>query len=339
MQQPRVTVIIPTRNRSAQVSAAICSVLAQTYPAAEVLVCDDGSTDGTRAVVAAFGAPVRLIELPYTGLPGRVRSAGVRQAVGELVAFLDDDDEWEPGKLALQVAALEAAPDAGLVYTDARLRHEDGSLSPPVLLARHARSGPLMDRLIDECFIHPSTVLVRRELLTAAGGFDEGIPIGEDYDLWLRLARLTNGVCVARPLVTVDRSAHSSSQARQRLAYEMAMRGLQRAVAGGALTWRQRLRARRSLARLGTRAGRHALSDGDTDAAVHHARGALRRYPLHREAWALLRRTLGHGTRPPHQPAAADTVSAAATTDPTRNSVQLPRRSTGSRPGPPASQR
>ncbi|MEX1184826.1 MAG: glycosyltransferase family 2 protein [Gemmatimonadota bacterium] len=297
--QPRVSVIVPTRDRADLLLRAVQSVLRQSFTDLEVLICFDGAADEARGRVAALRGPVRLIELPPSGLPGRVRNGGLAEAGGELIAFLDDDDEWSPTRLALQVALLDASRDTGIVYTDARLRYEDGSLSPPVLADRHKRGGALLDALIDDCFIHPSTVLVRRTVLADAGGFDDDLPIAEDYDLWLRIARVTRGACIAEPLATIGRSHASSSGRRRRLAYELSVRVLERALARG-MTPLQRLRCRRSLARLGTRAGFHALSEHDADAAAAFARAALRHHPLHRPAWSLLWRSRnGGGGRQP----------------------------------------
>ena len=97
---PTVSVVIPTYNRADLLSSAIDSVLAQSCPASEILVVDDGSTDTTAQVVMGYGHPVQYLQLPHTGLPAATRNAGIRAATGDLLAFLDSDDLFLPDKLA-----------------------------------------------------------------------------------------------------------------------------------------------------------------------------------------------------------------------------------------------
>jgi glycosyltransferase involved in cell wall biosynthesis len=120
----RVSAVIPTFNRAQLVGRAIRSALAALSPGDEILVVDDGSTDGTAAVVEAFGPPVRLLRLPHRGA-GATRNAGVAAAHGPLVAFLDSDDEWLPDKIALQRAFLERRPDALYAFSDFGVRRDE----------------------------------------------------------------------------------------------------------------------------------------------------------------------------------------------------------------------
>ncbi|HUE97232.1 MAG TPA: glycosyltransferase family A protein, partial [Longimicrobiaceae bacterium] len=130
---PRVSVLIPTYDRRSWLAGAVESVLGQTFRDLEVIVCDDGSTDDPSDLLSGYGARVRHLRFEHTGSPGGTRNRGLEVARGELIAFLDDDDLWDPEKLALQVAVMDANPAAGLVYTDARLLLPDGSESDPVL--------------------------------------------------------------------------------------------------------------------------------------------------------------------------------------------------------------
>jgi glycosyltransferase involved in cell wall biosynthesis len=121
-----VSVVIPTFNRATIVPRAIDSALAAIAPGDEIIVADDGSTDDTKAVVEAYGDPVRFVPLPHGG-PGAARNGGVAAATKPLVAFLDSDDEWFPDKLELQRRFLEARPDVLFVFTDFGVRLEDGT--------------------------------------------------------------------------------------------------------------------------------------------------------------------------------------------------------------------
>ena len=122
---PRVSVVVTTYNQRAYIAAAIESALGQTFSDREVVVVDDGSTDGTDAIVVSFGDRVRLIRQENQGIAG-ARNTGVLNARGELVAFLDGDDLWEPDKLAFQVETAERYPQAGLVAVDGVLFDDDG---------------------------------------------------------------------------------------------------------------------------------------------------------------------------------------------------------------------
>lgn len=124
-----VSVVLPTWNRAHLLARAISSVITQLEPADELIVADDGSTDGTAALVAAFGPSVRHLALPHRGA-GAARNAAWRVARGPLVAFLDSDDRWLPGKLAAQRALLAARPDLVCCFSDFRTADADGQESP-----------------------------------------------------------------------------------------------------------------------------------------------------------------------------------------------------------------
>src|SRR5690242_71279 len=113
---PEVTVVIPSYNGARYLGEAIESVLAQTHPSVETIVVDDGSVDGTTALVSSYGDRVRGIRQENRGLAA-ARNSGIRAAAGTYVAFLDHDDRYLPEKTARQVAVFEARPDVGLVHT------------------------------------------------------------------------------------------------------------------------------------------------------------------------------------------------------------------------------
>ena len=189
-----VSVIIPTYNRAELISQAIDSVLAQTVPAHEIIVADDGSTDDTAAVVAAYGDRVRYLALPHRGQPAATRNAGIRAATGVLLAFLDSDDLFLPDKLARQIAALAQTPAAGVVYSNGLyFRTTPAEPVGRVLDGLPTPSGWVFGELLTGNFLAPPAVLVRRRALDAAGLFEEspGFFAVEDFDLWLRLAAQT----------------------------------------------------------------------------------------------------------------------------------------------------
>lgn len=187
---PLVSVIIPALNAGATLGRALDSVAAQTYPHWEAIVIDDGSSDNTAALVERRGDPrCRIIRRFTRGGPSRARNDGIAAARGEVLALLDADDEWLPEKLARQVAALARHPKAALVVCDMQAVHEDGSTGTSVFTRQAPSAGPeAWKTLLASSFIGTSAALAPRALLQELGGFDTGLAVGEDQDLFIRLA-------------------------------------------------------------------------------------------------------------------------------------------------------
>jgi glycosyltransferase involved in cell wall biosynthesis len=199
-----VSVVIPTYNRQAMLGEAIDSVLAQTYAHVELIVVDDGSTDGTRALLSSYGDRLGVLRQPRRGVSA-ARNRGVAAARGALVAFLDSDDLWLPAKLEVQAAFFGAHPHALICQTE-EIWHRDGRRVNPG--KRHRKpSGEIFERSLELCLVSPSAVMIRRELLERVGGFDERLPACEDYDLWLRIGCRHPVHLIDRPLV-VKRGGH-----------------------------------------------------------------------------------------------------------------------------------
>ncbi len=289
---PHVSIVVTTYNRARLVTAAIDSVLRQSFQDIEIIIVDDGSSDHTAARVAAFAEPIRYIRLEHSGRPSRVRNRGIGVARGSLIAFLDDDDVWRPDKLARQVGFLDQHSALGFVYSDLRFQYPDGTLSAPVLRPHQKETGALFDRLLSDCFIYPSTVIVRRHLLDRVGLFDEALAIGEDYDLWLRLARAADAGCIPEPMVTIRRHPSGLSQQSEYSAYHNAIFILERLAATNALSLRRHLRVRLALARLHTHVGLTLLKTDEIQQARRHFTRSLRLNPLQRRAWQALAQSL-----------------------------------------------
>ena len=186
---PAVSVIIPAYNAEASLARAIRSVEVQSFRDFEIVVVDDGSTDGTADVARGFSS-VRCVPGSHQGEAG-ARNLGLEEATGELVAFVDADDEWLPEKLAHQTAFMEKL-GSSFSYTDSYLVRGGDRVRLSTLA--QPRSGeilsPLIDDWLDQAFILPTEVVASRELLQSAGGFEEGLPTPGhvDYGLWLKLA-------------------------------------------------------------------------------------------------------------------------------------------------------
>lgn len=209
-----VTVVIPAYNREAEVGGAVASVRGQLRPPAEILVVDDGSTDGTAVVAERAGA--RVIRQGNQGVSA-ARNAGIRAAGQPWIALLDSDDLWEPERLKLQWEARELAPDVDLFFSDHAVFDDTGITVPSALAERppferveRGEMAPDMYRceatslaraMFGGNLLKPSTLLVRRQLLMDVGLFDPTFGHAEDREMGLRLLAHTDAVLVAKPLV------------------------------------------------------------------------------------------------------------------------------------------
>ena len=199
---PRVSVVMPTRDRLAKLGRALSGVDGQRFRDFEVIVVDDGSVDATVPWLRAQCPGVRVLAMERPGGAARARNRGLELACGELIAFLDDDDVWQPAYLEAQVEHLDAHPTAALSYTDHVERDASGRPSRPDTQPLFAYPSPFV-RLLTESFIHTLSVVVcRREAFDRFGRFDEGLNIVHDLD-WYRRVLVGGGdfVYLPRPLV------------------------------------------------------------------------------------------------------------------------------------------
>ena len=192
------SVVIPAYNAAAYVVEAIDSVLAQDYPQVEIIVVNDGSKDHTLDLLRAYGDRIRVVDQANSG-PPKARNAGLAAVRGEFIAFLDADDVWLPGKLSAQISHLQAHSDVGTVFTRWHVWPADADgvfRLPPVQPVPQPgcerisdRSGWMYTRLLLECHLLTTTVLMRASLIREIGFFDIELYNGDDYDFWLRASR------------------------------------------------------------------------------------------------------------------------------------------------------
>lgn len=208
MTAPTISVIIPTHNRAHLLPRAIDSVLVQLHAPDEIILVDDGSTDDTPAILAAYEARhkrMSVITLPSNRGAPVARNTGAHAASGDLLAFLDSDDSWQPEKLALQVPLLGRNPGSPAAFTGFRFVHPDG---------RDRRSHP--PTLVTASDLYPrnvlggtSSALIRRDAFMRSGGFLPDMPSCQDWELWLRLAQFGPLVALPNPLVDYHFDAQS----------------------------------------------------------------------------------------------------------------------------------
>ena len=183
----RVSAVMPSYNREGTLAEALDSALGQGFPGLEVVVVDDGSTDGSRAVLESYGDRIRAEFRANAGQSAAVNRA-VELARGEYVALIDNDDAWLPGKLARQIPMLDADPGAAVLYAAFEVMDGEGRAIPDPRPSRRTPSGDVLGDLCDENFLRTPTVIFRRDLFLAAGGYDAALRYTNDWDMWLRLA-------------------------------------------------------------------------------------------------------------------------------------------------------
>lgn len=206
---PLVSVVMPVFERAAWVGRAITSVLAQTYPAIELIVIDDGSADSTPSVLQAFGDRITVLTQANLG-PYAARNLGIRHARGPLIAFADSDDLWHPDKIARQLP-LFSDPAVGLVFGDAALVEggpaEFRSMGRTTFGNTAPARGQALEAFVRGNFVPTCTVVARRTCLEEIGGFDAASRLSADYLAWFRIARRHALDYVDAPLA--DYTVHS----------------------------------------------------------------------------------------------------------------------------------
>jgi glycosyltransferase involved in cell wall biosynthesis len=184
---------------------AVESVLAQTYKDLELIVVDDGSTDETAVELERLGAPISYISGPRRGVAA-ARNLGVSAATGRFLAFLDSDDLWLPEKLAAQLGFMEGHPEVSICQTEEIWIRHGARVNPK---ARHRKpSGDIFRRSLELCLVSPSAVMITPALFHTTGGFDEKLPVCEDYDLWLRIG-VDHSVPLMPQALVVKRGGHN----------------------------------------------------------------------------------------------------------------------------------
>ena len=217
---PLVSVVIPSYNRLHCLPRAIASVVAQSYRPIEIIIVDDGSTDGTAEWAAQVACPVpfRFHPLERNMGAAAARNRGIELAQGTYVAFLDSDDVWHPEKLARQLAAIERdGPRYGAAYTGIASLTEAGQ---PCGISRATEAGDIRLALINHNVVgSTSCALVRRDVLQAVGGFVPTLRSCQDWELWVRVAAVTRFACVPELLTTlyIAENGRITSSGRNRL--------------------------------------------------------------------------------------------------------------------------
>lgn len=318
---PRISVVIPAYNASKTIAETLDAILAQSWPAVDVVVVDDGSKDDTRGALQPYADRARLIFQSNSGVSA-ARNRGVAEAAGDWVAFCDADDLWHADKLTVLAAVLQAAPDVDLVFHDfwtvingtvveARTTHSARTMFPlfkemPVTIPdilttrgevlvpsqafRSVRTwqGNAFRWLMLGNFLLPSTVAVRKRAFEAAGCFDREFRYAEDTEFFLRFAKLASFLWIEAPLAGYRSEAGTLLTGNMLPTILNATRAVVKhcvddpAVLNSDPAWVKQAAGRRF-----TRLAYYCLSELKLEEARAHALTALRYDPRRARAWAI----------------------------------------------------
>ncbi len=252
--EPLVSVIIPTYDRAAVLPRAVDSVLGQRGVPLELIVVDDGSTDGTASLLetrylqapSSEGKPLlRVLRLEKNSGPSAARNLGIREARGAWIAFLDSDDEWKPGKIKAQLTFFREHPDHRICQTEEIWIRNGVRVNP---MKKHQKFGGfIFEKCLPLCVVSPSAVMMHRELFDEVGLFDESLPACEDYDLWLRIAAKHPIGLIEKPYL-IKYGGHADQRSHEFPAMDrFRIRSLAKILAQNILTPEQASIARRML--------------------------------------------------------------------------------------------
>lgn len=188
----KVSVIIPIKNRAQMLKGSLESVMRQTLPVFEVIVTDMLSEDNPAQVVSSFGKKVKFFSRPFKN-QSESRNFGIKEAKGDLIAFLDSDDWWLQKKIEEQIAFMEKNKKCSFCYTDAVAIDVTGAEIPASYVYHYQKRNLYIGKIAEKLFheqniISTSSVMARKKILGKIGGFDEQLSYHEDRDLWIRLA-------------------------------------------------------------------------------------------------------------------------------------------------------
>ena len=181
----KISVVIPTLNRINTLQRALDSVINQTYKPAEIIVVDNGSSDGTLKFLREQYPKITTLTENKVGVSS-ARNKGIKKSINQWIALLDSDDAWHPRKLEIQTSMLDSAlKEYNLIHTDEVWFRNNKHINQ---MKKHKKQGGyIFERCLSLCCISPSSVLFKKNILDKVGLFDESLPVCEDYDLWLKI--------------------------------------------------------------------------------------------------------------------------------------------------------
>ena len=241
----KISVVIPTLNRINTLQRALDSVINQTYKPAEIIVVDNGSSDGTLNFLREHYPKITTLTEKKIGVSS-ARNKGIKKSINQWIALLDSDDAWHPRKLEIQTSMLDSAlKEYNLIHTDEVWFRNNKHINQ---MKKHKKQGGyIFERCLSLCCISPSSVLFKKNILDKVGLFDESLPVCEDYDMWLKVCSLEE-VLFAQDKLTYKYGGHKDQLSKSYWGMDrFRIKSIENIIKNFDLTYKQKKQAKKEL--------------------------------------------------------------------------------------------
>ena len=241
----KISVVIPTLNRVNTLQRALDSVINQTYKPAEIIVVDNGSSDGTLKFLKEQYPKITILTENKIGVSS-ARNKGIKKSINQWIALLDSDDAWHPRKLEIQTSMLDSAlKEYNLIHTDEVWFRNNKHINQ---MKKHKKQGGyIFERCLSLCCISPSSVLFKKNILDKVGLFDESLPVCEDYDMWLKICS-SEEVLFAQDKLTYKYGGHKDQLSKSYWGMDrFRIKSIENIIKNFDLTYKQKKQAKKEL--------------------------------------------------------------------------------------------
>tara|TARA_Y100000766_G_scaffold51442_1_gene41398 strand:+ start:1232 stop:2086 length:855 start_codon:yes stop_codon:yes gene_type:complete len=241
----KISVVIPTLNRINTLQRALDSVINQTYKPAEIIVVDNGSSDGTLKFLREQYPKITILTEKKIGVSS-ARNKGIKKSINQWIALLDSDDAWHPRKLEIQTSMLDSAlKEYNLIHTDEVWFRNNKHINQ---MKKHKKQGGyIFERCLSLCCISPSSVLFKKNILDKVGLFDESLPVCEDYDMWLKICS-SEEVLFAQDKLTYKYGGHKDQLSKSYWGMDrFRIKSIENIIKNFDLTYKQKKQAKKEL--------------------------------------------------------------------------------------------
>ena len=241
----KISVVIPTLNRINTLQRALDSVINQTYKPAEIIVVDNGSSDGTLKFLREQYPKITILTENKIGVSS-ARNKGIKKSINQWIALLDSDDAWHPRKLEIQTSMLDSAlKEYNLIHTDEVWFRNNKHINQ---MKKHKKQGGyIFERCLSLCCISPSSVLFKKNILDKVGLFDESLPVCEDYDMWLKICS-SEEVLFAKDKLTYKYGGHKDQLSKSYWGMDrFRIKSIENIIKNFDLTYKQKKQAKKEL--------------------------------------------------------------------------------------------
>ena len=241
----KISVVIPTLNRINTLQRALDSVINQTYKPAEIIVVDNGSSDGTLKFLREQYPKIKILTENKIGVSS-ARNKGIKKSINQWIALLDSDDAWHPRKLEIQTSMLDSAlKEYNLIHTDEVWFRNNKHINQ---MKKHKKQGGyIFERCLSLCCISPSSVMFKKDILDKVGLFDESLPVCEDYDMWLKICS-SEEVLFAQDKLTYKYGGHKDQLSKSYWGMDrFRIKSIENIIKNFDLTYKQKKQAQKEL--------------------------------------------------------------------------------------------